>query len=432
MASGALPVPGTDHGAGSEASPPTGPGPLMVFHAPYPLVERAAASRLRPVRMLRAFRDLGVEVLVVAGYAAARRRAMARAQERIDRYLAQRSADLAAGRRAGPMPFVYSENATIPNALTEPRHLPPHPHLDAAFFTRMRRRGLGVGVFYRDLYWRFPRFRRGINPVIDRSLAVAYTAELRSWNRAGLHLYLPSAAMAEHVPVFRPEDTSALPPGADPQAVRSPSRPDPGGLELLFVGVLGDNYRMDAVFEALKTLAPAAEQGPAGRVRLTLCVRPDGLPAAVGRDGAAHSHVEVVHASGGGLEPLYARSSLGLLMVEPHEYWDFAVPYKLYEYLAHELPVIATEGTEAGRIVAELGIGWVLPYDPAALAGLLRHLAAHPGQLEERRRRMRRVLPDQTWHARARTVVGDLSPASLRFLIETEPAGRGDAGKESA
>ena len=79
MASGALPVPGTDHGAGSEASPPTGPGPLMVFHAPYPLVERAAASRLRPVRMLRAFRDLGVEVLVVAGYAAARRRAMARA-----------------------------------------------------------------------------------------------------------------------------------------------------------------------------------------------------------------------------------------------------------------------------------------------------------------------------------------------------------------
>ena len=368
-------------------------GGLMIFHAPFPLQpDRVAASMLRPLAMRRAFADLGYRVMNVTGYAAQRRRAMTRVR-----------AALAAGAR---IEFVYSENATIPNALTEPRHLPVHPLLDAAFFRHCRRSGVPVGVFYRDVYWRFPRFREGINPVLEAGLQAAYRSELMAFERVGLHLFLPSQAMARHVPHVDPVRMSALPPGApDVAATRRDSDGwDDGGdedgkeLELLFVGVLQDNYRLDACLRAVSA-TPVT--------RVTLCVRQETWETS--RDHYAPllpaGRAQVVHRSGAELEPLYRRADLGVLFTEPNPYWDFAVPYKLYEYLAHELPVIAVRGTQTGRLVEEMGIGWVLSYDAGALSDLLRHLREAPEEIEAVRRRMREVLPDQTWQARARTVV---------------------------
>ena len=64
--------------------------------------------------------------------------------------------------------------------------------LDAAFFRHCQRSGVPVGVFYRDVYWRFPRFREGINPILEAGLQVAYRSELMAFDKAGLHLFLPS------------------------------------------------------------------------------------------------------------------------------------------------------------------------------------------------------------------------------------------------
>ena len=373
---------------------------LMIFHAPFPLQpDRVAASMLRPVAMRRAFTAIGYRVMEVTGYAAQRRRAMSRVR-----------AAIAAGARPE---FVYGENATIPNALTEPRHLPPHPLLDLVFFRDCQRAGAPVGIFYRDVYWRFPRFREGIDPVLEAGLQSAYRAELLAYRRLGIHLFLPSLAMGRHLPLVPAERMSALPPGA-PVVMQSPhgspaadsgrSRGPGGhdGLELLFVGVLQDNYRLDACLEAVRD-TPGA--------RVTLCVRQETWEES--RDHYAPllppGRAQVVHRSGDGLYPLYERADLGVLFAEPNPYWDFAVPYKLYEYLAHELPVIAVRGTQAGRLVEEMGIGWVLEYDAGALARLLRHLRGAPEEIEAVRRRMRDALPGQTWPARARQAALELT-----------------------
>lgn len=366
----------------------------MIFHAPFPLQPgRLAASILRPLAMRQAFADLGYRVMEVTGYAAQRRQAMRRVR-----------AAIAAG--AAPA-FVYGENATIPNALTEPRHLPPHPLLDLSFFRDCQRAGVPVGIFYRDVYWRFPQFRKGINPILEAGLQATYRGELLAYQRLGIRLFLPSRAMGRHIPFLTPERASALPPGAPAVEAGGGSRPTVGApdaedLDLLFVGVLQDNYRLDACLRAVS-------QTPGTRV--TLCVRQETweetrehyaplLPA---------GRADVVHRSGSELLPLYERADLGVLFTEPNPYWDFAVPYKLYEYLAHELPVIAVRGTQTGRLVQEMGIGWVLEYDAGALSALLRHLREAPEEIEAVRRRMREVLPSQTWQARARQVAEELT-----------------------
>ena len=228
----------------------------MIFHAPFPLQPgRLAASILRPLAMRQAFADLGYRVMEVTGYAAQRRQAMRRVR-----------AAIAAG--AAPA-FVYGENATIPNALTEPRHLPPHPLLDLSFFRDCQRAGVPVGIFYRDVYWRFPQFRKGINPILEAGLQATYRGELLAYQRLGIHLFLPSRAMGRHIPFLTPERASALPPGAPAVEAGGGSRPTVGApdaedLDLLFVGVLQDNYRLDACLRAVS-------QTPGTRV--TLCVR---------------------------------------------------------------------------------------------------------------------------------------------------------------
>ena len=371
-----------------------GAGRLMVFHPPFPLQSgRLPASILRPLAMRQAFTDIGYRVMEVSGYAAERRQAMRRVRAAI---------------AAGDVPaFVYGENATIPNALTEPRHLPPHPLLDLSFFRDCQRAGAPVGIFYRDIYWRFRQFRQGINPILEAGLQATYRGELLAYRRLGIHLFLPSRAMGRHVPFLTPDRASALPPGAPVVEAGDVGRPvgesrDKAELDLLFVGVLQDNYRLDACLKAVS-------QTPGTRV--TLCVRQETweetrehyaplLPA---------GRADVVHRSGSELLPLYERADLGVLFTEPNPYWDFAVPYKLYEYLAHELPVIAVRGTQTGRLVQEMGIGWVLEYDVEALSALLRHLRETPEEIEAVRRRMRQVVPSQTWQARARQVAEELA-----------------------
>jgi len=113
--------------------------------------------------MRQAFTDIGYRVMEVSGYAAERRQAMRRVRAAIA------ACDVPA--------FVYGENATIPNALTEPRHLPPHPLLDLSFFRDCQRAGAPVGIFYRDIYWRFRQFRQGINPILEAGLQATYRGE---------------------------------------------------------------------------------------------------------------------------------------------------------------------------------------------------------------------------------------------------------------
>ena len=66
-------------------------------------------------------------------------------------------------------------------------------------------------------------------------------------------------------------------------------------------------------------------------------------------------------------------------------------------------------GTQTGRLVQEMGIGWVLEYDAEALSALLRHLREAPEEIEAVRRRMREVVPSQTWQARAHQVAEELA-----------------------
>ena len=225
----------------------------MIYHHPLPLADNAtSASGIRPVQMKRAFEKLGYEVWDVTGFTKER---------------AHHAADVRHALRHGTrFDFCYSESSTMPMSMTNPNHLPTRPFLDLSLFRTLRRHGIPVGHFLRDIYWRFPDYRQSVAFPKREAALLAYQWDMWVLRHHVDHVFLPSPEMAEHVNLGRTPFT-ALPPGHDyPEPLDGPT----SGLSLFYVGGIGAHYRMHQLVAGVRK---ASSEGI--DIRLTLCVRPD-------------------------------------------------------------------------------------------------------------------------------------------------------------
>lgn len=347
----------------------------MIFHTPMTLDQRgASASKIRPVRMLEAFKEDGYEVFEISGPAKTRRQQIKRLKRRM---------------RNGLRPeFLYSELSSMPMAMTEPLRKGIHPFLDFSFFRFCRAHGVPVGAFYRDIYWRFNSSES--KTAYHRLADPFFRLDEFLFPHCLNVLFLPSLRMGEYIR-FPRNAMVALPPGADIVSTAHSLE-----VKLLYVGALGGFYRLQRLVEAVREVP---------EVQLTLCVPPAQWASAHAEyDVAGAENISIVHGSGAELEPLYADATIGVLSVEPIEYRTFAAPFKLYEYLGQGLPVLASSGTHAGDVVADAQAGWTVDYTTEAIAQALRELVQHPELIEEARSRAVSVSARNTWIARVEQV----------------------------
>lgn len=359
----------------------------MVFHAAYPFdPQSVSASAIRPRKMYQAFRSLGYEVLDVTGFARERRKKIKALRQRV-----------AMGQKVD---FLYSESSTIPPFITEKKHLPPHFFLDIDLFRWCGANGIPTGVFYRDIYWKFSDWEDRVGPVFTHLLRPLYRAELAAYSRYCSRIFLPSEEMLEHLPELSKTHCVPLPPGGE-ITEEIPRNKDSGELSLFYVGGIGVHYR-------LHNLVQAVTQVPG--VRLTLCT--DAARWEAVRDEypqAHHPQISVVHESGEGLDPLYAQADICCVAVEPHFYWEFASPVKVYEYIGRGKPLLATTDTLPGKLVDDHGLGWVSDNSVAALSAQLARLRDNRELVNAATNRVRAIRSEHTWQARARTVARELT-----------------------
>ncbi len=362
----------------------------MIFHTPYPLDPTSTrASQFRPVKMHDAFQALGYEVWNVSGYG---RERATRARQVRDALAARVEFD-----------FCYSESSTMPMTMCDPRHLPTRPFLDAGFFRGLKRHGVPIGHFLRDIYWAFPKYREEVRPPKREAALAAYAWDLHNLRATLTRLYVPNRRMGDHI------DTGSLkvvelPPGHD---IAAPEPGPPTGVHLLYVGDVGVFYRFERMVEAV---SKAFQQG--ADVRLTICTREDSW------SGSRESYepfmsdaVEVVHAGGAELAALYAQANVASLFVEPDEYWKLSMPVKMFEYLGYGRPMIAAAESPSSDFVKAEDVGWALPYETEALTDLLVELAGDPARISSAHQRTLRAATRHTWLARAREVAADLTGA---------------------
>jgi hypothetical protein len=359
----------------------------MIFHVPFELDPSSAfANDIRPLKMLQAFRSLGYEVDGVYG----RNRERKLRAEAVQRKI-QSGVEYS---------FVYSESSGVPTAFTDPSKKPTHPIFDLAFLRFCRSNGLKVGLFYRDVYWRFPntvqyksRFRHAVLPGF-------YLLDLLAYNFAISKIYLPSMAMHRFIPLTSRIDAAALPPAHDLVESKAAGMPQ-RQLNLLYVGGLGKLYDLHTLMGVVRDMP---------EVHFTLCTR----PADWDREGSSYKelladNITIVHEKGEGLKKLYADANVAVFFLKPTKYSEFAVSVKLFEYISYRLPTIAIKDTLVGSIVESENVGWTLPFDAQSLRGLLTKLRENPETIAALAPRLIEAGVKNTWTARARSVAEDLS-----------------------
>ncbi len=353
----------------------------MIFHHPAPLPsELTSGSRVRPVKMKQAFESLGYEVFLVAGSGRERRAAIKVVRELV--------------RQGTQFDFVYSEPPTAPIVVVN-RDLPSF-WVDLAFLHWCKRASIPVGLFYRDVYWRFELFRT-VEWYKRLLMIPLYWFEWLQFRQCVSHLFIPSLDMAAALPTRWPESHfSALPPGCEP-TVQKDGQNFVEPLNLFYVGgIVPPLYDVSPLLAATSDLPG---------ITLTFCCRetewaemknyyqPFGL-----------SQLKVVHVHGKELVQYFVEADIFCLIRKPHPYLKFAMPVKIFESLGYGLPLITTAGTATADFIEREGIGWVVA-NSTEFRELISRLQNNPDEVEKKRVQAETTRYNHTWQRRAQAVV---------------------------
>ncbi|MFT5070412.1 MAG: hypothetical protein ACI8V8_000372 [Chitinophagales bacterium] len=362
----------------------------IIFHIPFEIdPNRSSGTNIRPLKMLQAFRNIGFQVDIVMGNGAERKKSILKIKEQL--------------RLGKTYDFVYSESSTLPTLLTEKNHFPSYPFLDFGFFRFCKKNNIPITLFYRDIFWNFKGYSlKGIKAFFTK---IMYHYDLYRYKDLLDILYLPSFQMKDFIPSSFNYKIDDLPPGFQELELNKDKSPS-SKLNIFYVGGFSSHYQMEELFKAVSQLE---------FINLTICTREaEWLSAKKGTYAsyAGLKNLHVVHKQSHELEELYQESDIALLFVKPFDYWRFAVPIKLFEYIGHMKPIIATKGTYPGIFVENHNIGWSIKYDSNTLIDLLKNLNRNRTEIESKQAHLTIAYENNTWEARARKVMNQVKELS--------------------
>lgn len=361
-----------------------------IFHIPNQLDAKGmSGSQIRPRKMINAFNNIGYDVDVVMGYGTERKKAIKKIEENI--------------KKGVHYDFLYSESSTMPTVLTEKDHFPRYFKLDFDFFKFCKLHGIRIGLFYRDIYWRFPVYKESVHGLKFYMAQLAYRYDLYKYGQLLDYLYVPNMRMDKYIKRKKLSMImEELPPGCieDDQVIIEKSEfYDTKLLEknrkinLFYVGGLGNQYIFDELLKGVKEL---------NWVTVTICCRKDEWEKNKSRlSDLLTNRVSIVHKSGSELQEYYKNADICLAFFKPDIYIEMAVPIKLFEYLSYAIPVLVSNNTAAGEFVQKNGIGWTIDYNAEQVKVLFNRLKENYEEIYAVHQKCKNVLTTNRWEDRA-------------------------------
>ena len=359
--------------------------PLVLYITYVNADQTSSGSNMRPAKMYDAFLQAGCRVKLLSGCQEWRDRSARRtAVENVSRWLDSYRPD-----------FCYVESPVYPILWD----------FDRKLLSKIHAMGIPLGYYYRDYHRRFPQlFPR-------RTSTMGRAKELwldRMQNKTDKLLekcdivYFPSRQAAA---LFSYRDSRLLPPGGEE---REPV-PAPGGKTCIYVGGLTSHYGGETILRAFALLNREGDEYPL----ILVCRKAEWekMPA----EFRSAPWLELHHASGSELEPLYRRADAGLIADRlPNAYNDLAHSVKLFEYMSYGLPVVYVKSAATHEFVSRYAFGVGTDFSPESFAAGIREMFSDPETYARRRAASHGALMDgNRWVDRAQQVLRELSEVKI-------------------
>lgn len=355
-----------------------------IYHYPHPIDSQPVGSGVRPLRMLNALKDIGYYVDEITGYGKERKEKIKKVIDRI--------------KSGVKYDFLYSESLTDPTLLAEKNHLPVHPIMDYNLWRICQKYKIPVGLFYRDIYWKYPVYKKNV-PIHKRCITIPlYYLDLTMYQKYVSVLFCPTEQFANVVDINI--EKSVLPPGCiENESVianklnKHFARPR---LSLFYVGSIQGTYDISIIFEAVQKcefveliVCTPKEQWDENkkRYRDLLCDR-----------------VKVVHRKGSALIDLYEQADASLYLLRPNEYLNIASPIKCKETVGYGTPMIVSRNTGAAEGVEKDSYGWTIDYDLSSIMRLFKYLYENPDEIKAKTLDTIDAIGVNTWDYRAKSI----------------------------
>lgn len=337
-----------------------------------------SGSSVRPARILDAFMHSGHEILVLSGdqFSKERRKAVCSIIEGIK----TKTPDLC-----------YIESPTYPIV---------HRY-DRMLISRLHKLSIPVGYFYRDFYLRFPeQFPRRTSlagRIKDLGLRFLQYLTDRTLYKCDI-VYFPSP---EATKLFDYQDMRALPPAGVNKFIEDKRLNHIG----IYVGGVLAPYDFSLLLDSFDVLH---NQDPS--YSLILVCRKE--------EWNMFEHpckyaewLEVYHASGEDLVPLYNKASIAFVMPDAkYSYNQFAVSVKTFEYISYGLPVVAVNCKALKTLVERECIG--IAVNPAVddLVNAIKEILSNQEVYNSWREKVRYSLCERNlWKHRVDTIIENLT-----------------------
>lgn len=361
----------------------------VLFYIPADLESKGkSASKIRPVKMVKALRASGYSVTIIKGSYQSRKKRIKIVLRKI--------------REGIDFEFLYAENLTIPFWLSEKNHVPRLFYYDLLLFKSLRAREIPLFCFYRDIYWNLSDLDLSKSRVEKYGKFVFHYLELFALKYFD-KVYLPSNEMKQHVPVLEQSKLAELPPGCDLELSakmpidNSRALPAKRDINILYVGGVSAGYPMHELFRAVSNNK---------KINLLICTRESDW-LGVRDEYTLDDNIHVVHVHGEDLRELYEWADLCSLVFAPQIWRSFAFPYKFFEYLSFGKPTLAVDGTPPARIIKENKFGVVTSYNEESLTAVFEQLTSDSGLLSEARNNIAELKQLHSWDRRINTLADE-------------------------
>lgn len=359
-----------------------------IFHVPYKINHKVkSGTNIRPIKIIEGLKNNGYNVEVVEGYGKERKNSI----ENIKRNI----------KNGVKYDFLYSESSTMPTLLTEKNHLPKYPFLDFGFLKYCSKENIPIGLFYRDIHWKFPQYKNQVNILKQVISKLFYEYDLKRYKELVDVLYLPSMEMFKYLNLDFTGKIENLPPGSDESegyCIKEKENKDI--IKIFYVGGINEElYNLKLLFEVVNENK---------NLYLTVCCRENEWKANEKEYSKfLNNRIEIIHKDGKEVYNIAKNFDIMNLYIKPTGYWEFAMPLKLFTYIGYRKPILSVEDTVAGDFVSKKNIGWQLGYNKDKLSEFFYNISKN--EIAEKEQNISKVLEENTWDCRAQKIIEDLS-----------------------